>query len=137
MYTSSDHAHSSERLLALEESQFDDKDARMGPSKPKSYLKAHAGLIFQILLFLTSVTMLLMSSIQYRNLSRACERKCYDFVPQWSPALESVENTGRFSRFDGSFATPNAFKGTPNPEIDVSWDDITYATGTSSVHSHI
>lgn len=134
MYASSDHEYSSERLLLEEEeekSRFQDQDVQTQASKPRLLLKAYAGLISQVMLFLTSITLLLTTWSQYQDLKRAAERKCYDFVPQWSPALESVQDTGHLHRFDGSFATPNAFKGTPKPEIDVSWDDITYATGTS------
>lgn len=47
----------------------------------------------------------------------------------YSPALEAVRNTGHYHRFDGSFATPNAFKGMPSPEIDGAWADITYENG--------
>ena len=47
----------------------------------------------------------------------------------YSPALEAVRNTGHIQRFDGSFATPNAFKGTPSPSIDAAWANITYQTG--------
>ena len=47
----------------------------------------------------------------------------------YSPALEAVRDTGHFQRFDGSFATPNAFKGTPNPDIDAAWANITYENG--------
>ncbi|KAL9026019.1 MAG: hypothetical protein Q9196_005252 [Gyalolechia fulgens] len=46
-----------------------------------------------------------------------------------SPALEAIKFTGHFQRFDGSFATPNAFKGTPNPNIDAAWANITYEDG--------
>ena len=48
----------------------------------------------------------------------------------YSPALEAVRGTGHFHRFDGSFATPNAFKGTPNSDIDAAWADITYENGS-------
>ena len=50
-------------------------------------------------------------------------------MPMYSPALEAVRNTGHMQRFDGSFATPNGFKGTPNPNLDAAWDNITLATG--------
>lgn len=49
----------------------------------------------------------------------------------WSPALEAVHGTGHYHRFDGSFETPNMYKGKPSPSIDAAWDDITYATGLS------
>ncbi|KAL9038195.1 MAG: hypothetical protein Q9180_003279 [Flavoplaca navasiana] len=54
---------------------------------------------------------------------------CKDHMPMYSPALEAVRGTGHFHRFDGSFATPNAFKGTPNSNIDAAWADITYENG--------
>ncbi|MCJ1360131.1 MAG: hypothetical protein MMC33_010134 [Icmadophila ericetorum] len=47
----------------------------------------------------------------------------------YSPALEAVRNTGHIHRFDGSFATPNKFKGTPSPKIDAAWANITYKDG--------
>ena len=50
-------------------------------------------------------------------------------MPMWSPALEAVRGTGHTQRFDGSFSTPNAFKGPPSPDIDGAWDSITYANG--------
>lgn len=50
-------------------------------------------------------------------------------MPMYSPALEAVKGTGHFQRFDGSFATPNAFKGTPDPNIDAAWANVTYEDG--------
>ncbi|KAH7394355.1 hypothetical protein BKA66DRAFT_410649 [Pyrenochaeta sp. MPI-SDFR-AT-0127] len=47
----------------------------------------------------------------------------------WSPVLQAVKGTGHFHRFDGSFATPNAYKGTPSPLIDESWDRVLMAKG--------
>lgn len=52
-----------------------------------------------------------------------------DFLPQWSPVLEAVKDTGHLHRFDGSFATPNAYKGTPQPSIDASWDRVIMSDG--------
>ena len=48
----------------------------------------------------------------------------------YSPALKAVQNTGYYQRFDGSFATPNIFKGTPNADLDAAWADITYENGS-------
>lgn len=50
----------------------------------------------------------------------------------YSPALEAVKGTGHIQRFDGSFATPNSFKGTPNPDIDAAWAGITYENGNNA-----
>ncbi|KAL8852519.1 MAG: hypothetical protein Q9221_002643 [Calogaya cf. arnoldii] len=54
---------------------------------------------------------------------------CKDHIPMYSPALDAVRGTGHFQRFDGSFATPNAYKGTPSPNIDAAWANITYENG--------
>ena len=43
----------------------------------------------------------------------------------YAPALEAVRNTGHIQRFDAIFATPSAFKCTPNPNIDAAWVNIT------------
>jgi hypothetical protein len=88
--------------------------------------------IFQILFFLVSLAMFLFG-LQSRH--KASEKwSVVDFLPQWSPVLEAVKNTRYITRFDGSFATPNAFKGTPSPDIDKSWDSITYADGEGFSH---
>ena len=50
-------------------------------------------------------------------------------TPMYSPALDAVRNTGHIQRFDGSFATPNNFNGTPSPDIDAAWANITYKNG--------
>ena len=81
---------------------------------------------FQLTFFLVSCSIFLASS--YRTRSPRCE--CTDHMPMYSPALESVQGTGHMHRFDGSFATPNAFKGPPSPEIDAAWANITYKNGS-------
>lgn len=127
MYNKDDEALSSERLLNEQQyPQVDSKFDRFMRNERKSFFRRNAGLILQILLFIASASMLLASYIR--------EGKgglCKDYMPQWSPALEAVKDSGHKQRFDGSFATPNAFKGSPSPLIDESWDNITYATGKS------
>ena len=84
----------------------------------------------QIVLFATSCA-IFFSGLKLRHAvpkAKSCHDK--DFFPQWSPVLEAVENTGHFHRFDGSFATPNAYKGTPKPSIDKAWDRVLMADGT-------
>ena len=55
----------------------------------------------------------------------------------YSPALEAVRDTGYTQRFDGSFATPNEFKGTPSPDIDTAWAAITYENGLYTPLYHV
>ena len=101
------------------------KRARNRSSIIVAYIKAFLWAT-QAIFFLISLTMLLKSlSLQIsKNLA-----SCQDFVPMWLPAPEATKNTGHKERFDGSLATPNAFKGSPTPEIDAAWDNITYANG--------
>jgi len=54
-------------------------------------------------------------------------------MPMYSPALEAVQNTGHYQRFDGSFETPNMYKGTPTSTIDDSWASITYKNGVINI----
>ena len=81
---------------------------------------------FQLIFFLISLSNLLRP-FSYKKPAEGCN--CEDHMPMYSPALEAVRNTGHIQRFDGSFATPNAFKGTPNPDIDAAWANITYENG--------
>ncbi|KAF4609846.1 hypothetical protein G7Y89_g15777 [Cudoniella acicularis] len=80
----------------------------------------------QLIFFLVSLSLLLSSSFSRHN---SQQFNCDDHMPMYSPALEAVKNTGHYQRFDGSFATPNPFKGTPNPSIDEHWNGITYGDG--------
>ncbi|KAI1383943.1 uncharacterized protein F4822DRAFT_56151 [Hypoxylon trugodes] len=82
--------------------------------------------ILQLVFFLISLSFLLVAHSGYY-----CPRQdgYEDHMPMYSPALEGIKGTGHYHRFDGSFMTPNAFKGTPNPSIDENWDSITYADG--------
>lgn len=115
---------SEEKLLA-EEVVADDRDIASHCLrrrwKNQTYLWG-----FQLTFFLVSLSMLL---INFFDPSTAQRYNCEDHLPMYSPALEAVRNTGHFQRFDGSFATPNTFKGTPNPEIDAAWANITYKNG--------
>lgn len=86
---------------------------------------------FQLPFFLISLFSLL-TSIHYRNTAQACN--CEDHMPMYSPALEAIQGTGHFQRFDGSFATPNTFKGTPSSELDDAWANITYEKGTRTFY---
>jgi hypothetical protein len=87
----------------------------------------------QLLFFLISSSLLLSSFSQWNSQAGICK----DYMPMYSPALEGVINTGFYQRFDGSFATPNEFKGPPSPSIDGHWRNITYANGmilSTSIH---
>ncbi|XXG93753.1 hypothetical protein Hte_000002 [Hypoxylon texense] len=88
--------------------------------------------ILQLVFFLVSLSLLLAAHSSYYSPRRD---GCEDHMPMYSPALESIKNTGHYHRFDGSFMTPNAFKGTPNPSIDEHWDSITYADAAGGVIS--
>ena len=115
---------SEERLLG-EGITMDDSDIPSRRSKRRSkYLTYFWG--FQLTFFLISFSNILRPFF-YHNLAQRCN--CEDHMPMYSPALEAVHNTGHIQRFDGSFATPNAFKGTPSPDIDAAWADITYENG--------
>ena len=81
---------------------------------------------FQLSFFLVSLSTLLITFF-YRNPAQRCN--CENHMPMYSPALEAVRNTSHIQRFDGSFATPNNFKGTPSPDIDAAWANITYKNG--------
>ena len=76
--------------------------------------------------FLISLTLFVASFFRRHD---SQQLSCDDHMPMYSPALEAVQNTGYYQRFDGSFETPNAFKGRPSPSIDEHWDSITYADG--------
>lgn len=120
----SDDRLSEEKLLG-ENTTLDDSDTPNHPSN--CYFNNHIYLWgFQLTFFLISLFVLL-SLFSYRNTTQRCN--CEDHVPMYSPALEAVRNTGHNQRFDGSFATPNRFKGTPNPNIDAAWANITYRNG--------
>ena len=115
----------SEEKLLGEEVLADDRDI---PShclrrrwKHQTYLWG-----FQLTCFLVSLSILSITFF-YRNTAQRCN--CQDHMPMYSPALEAVRNTGHFQRFDGSFSTPNTFKGTPSPDIDAAWANITYKNG--------
>ena len=119
----SDDRLSEEKLLG-ENATVDDSDI---PShRSKCYCNNHIYLWgFQLAFFLISLSIL--SLFSYWNSTQRCD--CEDHVPMYSPALEAVRNTGHIHRFDGSFATPNKFKGTPSPKIDAAWANITYKDG--------
>ena len=86
------------------------------------------GWVLQIVFFLISCA-ILFSGLKLRY-ERPAACRDWDFAPQWSPVLEAVKDTGHLHRFDGSFATPNEYKGTPNPLIDGAWDRVLMANGT-------
>ena len=121
----SDDRLSEEKLLKEQTAGEDDREIPNLRSIRRS--KRHMYLLgFHLIFFLTSLSILL-SSFFHQNFSQPCVYE--DHMPMYSPALEAVRNTGHFQRFDGSFATPNAFKGTPSPAIDDAWANITYKTG--------
>ena len=82
---------------------------------------------FQFVFFLVSLVMFVLGIKAQTETPPKCLES--EFSPQWSPVLEAVKNTGFTTRFDGSFATPNAFKGAPSPATDEAWNNITYAGG--------
>ena len=115
----------SEEKLLGEETPADDSDIlSLRLRRPWTNPKYLWG--FQLIFFLVSLSMLL-SAFHYQNPTQQCN--CKDHMPMYSPALEAVRNTGHIQRFDGSFARPNAFKGTPSPDIDAAWANITYKDG--------
>ncbi|KAF2726920.1 hypothetical protein EJ04DRAFT_539208 [Polyplosphaeria fusca] len=79
-------------------------------------------------MFFTISCSVLLSGVRLR---REASSQCHDkdFLPMWSPVLEAVADTCRMDRFDGSFATLNSYKGTPNPHIDEAWDCVLMANG--------
>ncbi|KAL9108367.1 MAG: hypothetical protein Q9227_006827 [Pyrenula ochraceoflavens] len=79
------------------------------------------------LIYLSFLLWTLALRNQARDEGYHCEYQ--DHMPMWSPALKAVRGTGHYHRFDGSFETPNTYKGTPSSSIDAAWDNITYATG--------
>lgn len=79
------------------------------------------------LAFFTLSLFIFLTGVRSRYDKQPCD--CDDHLPMYSPALEAIKGTGHMQRFDGSFATPNAFKGTPKPDIDAAWAEITYEDG--------
>jgi len=120
----SEDKHSQERLLGGQKTTEDDGIAIRRSLRRWKRPQYTWGL--QLIFFLISLS-LLLSSLILRRRSQKCDYE--DYIPMYSPALEAVKSTGYYRRFDGSFATPNAFKGTPSPSIDEHWDSITYASG--------
>lgn len=116
----------SEDKLLGEEAARDDGDVPSLRSKRRlRYLICLWG--FHVIFVLVNVSTL-VSTIFHRN--TALQNDCKDHMPMYSPALDAVRGTGHFQRFDGSFATPNSFKGTPNSDIDTAWANITYENGS-------
>ena len=114
---------SEEKLLGEEHPD----DAKIHILRSNTHWNCHVYLWgFQLFFFLMSLTILSRALFHQAPL-RPCN--CEDHMPMWSPALEAVRGTGHTQRFDGSFSTPNAFKGPPSPDIDGAWDSITYANG--------
>lgn len=61
--------------------------------------------------------------IKFRN---ACTHK----ISNWSPALSIfTDNDFSAQRFQDALRTPNKYRGSPSPDIDDAWDEITYAKG--------
>ena len=116
-----------------EDSNTDDESQRLNFRYSRSWASAVLSVhvswtwILQSILFIASCV-LFLSGLSYRART---VRNCHDrdFLPMWSPVLDAVKNTGHFHRFDGSFATPNAYKGSPSPPIDKAWDRVLMAEG--------
>jgi hypothetical protein len=89
--------------------------------------------IFQSILFVASCGFFLVGLKFREDNSEICQDK--DFLPMWSPVLDAVQGTGHFRRFDGSFATPNLYKGSPSPQIDKAWDRVLMAEGDWGLRS--
>ena len=121
-----------------EESLLGDKhdieDAQNSPpARQQSFWKTRCVIwVAQLFLFLASCAMFLNGLMMRQQASKGCHDR--DFLPQWSPVLEAVQDSGHFHRFDGSFMTPNAYKGTPSPLIDAEWDRALMANGKSFSH---
>jgi hypothetical protein len=116
-----------------EDSYTDDESQRQNPRHSRSWasavLRPHLPWtwILQSIFFVASCGFFLSGlSVRERKVT-SCHDK--DFLPMWSPVLDAVKDTGHLHRFDGSFATPNAYKGTPNPQIDKAWDRVLMAEG--------
>ncbi|KAL8793247.1 MAG: hypothetical protein Q9195_004183 [Heterodermia aff. obscurata] len=115
----------SEEKLLREATVVDEKETiNYGPRRHGRYYRYLCG--SQLAFFLLSLLTFLSSSF-FRDPGQRCS--CGDYMPMYSPALEALRNTGYLHRFDGSFATGNAFKGTPSPDIDAAWANITYQDG--------
>ena len=119
----SDDRLSEEKLLRDLEPAEEEITRRLSPNR---YCRYHAHVCaIQVVFFLISFAILLQALLR-PDLGH-CD--CADYMPMWSPALDAVTDTGHMQRFDGSFATPNSFKGSPAPSIDEAWDNITFASG--------
>ena len=117
----------SEERLLRQETLMNDGDISSRRSKRR--FKYHTYLWgFQLIFFLISLSNILRPVFYQQNLAQRCN--CEDHMPMYSPALEAVRDTGYTQRFDGSFPTPNEFKGTPSPDIDAAWATITYENGS-------
>lgn len=122
----------SEEKLLEEETTRDDGDVPGLRSKRRSRYFLYIWGFHLIFLFANIST--LISTLSYRH--RTLRDDCKDHMPMYSPALDAVRGTGHFERFDGSFATPNAYKGTPNSDIDAAWANITYENGSYAPPIH-
>ncbi|KAL9633145.1 MAG: hypothetical protein Q9204_003516 [Flavoplaca sp. TL-2023a] len=116
---------SEEKLLGEEHSRDGGDVLSLQPRRRSRHTICLWG--FHLLFTLVNVITILSTFINRNGTMRG---DCKDHMPMYSPALEAVRGTGHFHRFDGSFATPNTFKGTPNSDIDAAWADITYENGS-------
>jgi len=104
--------------------------------EPQSYIPQGQSRLrnYHILLWTAQIVFFLSSCVFFLSglrLRHGASTQCHDrdFLPQWSPVLDAVKDSGHFHRFDGSFATPNEYKGTPSPLIDAAWDRALMASG--------
>lgn len=123
---SEDDSRCSEERLLSNEAGDDDLDL-LKPYTSRHTWRANTRYWVIQIIWITISFSLLLSTVYFRRLSQQCH--CADYTPFYSPALEALENTNYLQRFDGSFAKGNAFKGTPNPDIDAAWENITYQNG--------
>lgn len=118
---------SDQNYVDEEKDSFDQLEDRRASIKT---VRNHVGWtwILQTVLFLTSSIFFLSGLRLHQRPLDQCNDA--DFLPMWSPVLDAVKNTGHLHRFDGSFATPNEYKGLPSPLIDGAWNRVLMAEGT-------
>ncbi len=124
----SDDKLSEEKLLGQAATRDDGEVPTLRSRRRLGYLVSLWG--FHVTIVLVNVLMFVGTFFHRKTMLQG---DCKDHMPVYSPALDAVRGTGHFQRFDGSFATPNAFKGTPNSDIDAAWASITYENGSDTL----
>jgi hypothetical protein len=126
-----------ERMSEDSYTEEDDESHRRSPRRTRSWAPAVLRLhstwtyVFQSVFFVVSCGLFISGLSKKIGNGANCHDE--DFLPMWSPVLDAVRNTGHFHRFDGSFATPNAYKGSPSLQIDKAWDRVLMAEGKKSL----